>query len=234
MEGLLLVDKPAGWTSFDVVKYVRRMVANMEGVPSKRVKVGHSGTLDPFATGLLIVLIGKKYTRQAETLLKKDKLYSVMMILDMSSTTGDSDGELTQTIEDKDPPRPGEVESALNGFLGESWQTPPIFSAIKVNGVRAYKLARENKPVELEPRRVNIKRIKLLDYDYPRISFEVEVSSGTYIRSLVEDIAKKLDRTAYTKELRRLTNGIYSVEDAVLPERLNEQTIGSRLIKTDE
>lgn len=230
MEGLLLVNKPAGWTSFDVVKYVRRLVANIEGVPPKRIKVGHSGTLDPFATGLLIILVGKKYTRQAQDLLKKDKVYSVVMELDTLSTTGDRDGELTISDNIKEPPKQSKVETVLKNFEGDSWQTPPIFSAIKVNGVRAYKLARENKPVELEARKIHINRIDFLSYTYPEITFKVEVSSGTYIRSLVEDIAKSLERTAYTKELRRLSNGIYSVDSAVTPEMINEQTIGSRLI----
>lgn len=233
MEGLLLVDKPAGWTSFDVVKYVRRLIANIEGVPAKRIKVGHSGTLDPFATGLLIILVGKKYTRQAQDLLKKDKLYSVVMELDTVSTTGDKDGELTISNNIKEPPKQSTVETVMKNFEGDSWQTPPIFSAIKVNGVRAYKLARENKPVELAARKIRINRIDLESYAYPEIAFEVEVSSGTYIRSLVEDIGKCLNRTAYTKQLRRLSNGIYSVEAAVTPELINEQTIGSRLIKTD-
>ena len=230
MEGFLLIDKPKGWTSFDVVKYVRTAIARASGLPVKRVKVGHSGTLDPFATGLLILLIGKPYTVRANVLLKQDKSYTVQMVLDTASTTGDPEGVLT-SLNGLAPPSEATLSQILDSFQGDSQQTPPIYSAIKVGGVRSYKLARDNKPVELEPRRVTIKNLSLLSYSYPIVEFQTEVSSGTYIRSLVEDIGKAMGRTAYTKQLRRTSIGACSIDQAYSTEQINEQTISKYLVK---
>ena len=231
MEGVLLIDKPAGWTSFDVVKYVRRVVSLMEGVPSKRIKVGHSGTLDPFATGLLIILVGKKFTSSASYLLKQNKKYLVTLELGKVSSTGDPEGEITRSIDSAKVLSRMDIEGALKTFKGEIWQKPPIFSAIKVNGVRAYKLARANQDVELENRLVTIKSIELLDYEFPFVKFVAEVSSGTYIRSLVQDLGTKLKCGAYCTELRRIAIGNYSIEHAIKPEQINEQTINAMLLK---
>lgn len=223
MEGLLLVDKPAGWTSFDVVNYVRRIVAKEEGKKPKNCKVGHCGTLDPFATGLLILLIGKNYTRRAEELTKQDKTYEVVAELGRVSSTGDPEGELIQTPDSiVDPERPfntapitPEVEAALQKFTGEISQIPPAFSAIKIGGVRAYKLAREGKEVKMEPRKITIRSTELINYIYPDVAFVTEVSSGTYIRTLVEDIGTELKTGAYTAELRRTRIGDYKIDDAI-------------------
>lgn len=213
MQGILLVDKPAGWTSFDVVNYVRKIVAQAEGKKPKHTKVGHTGTLDPFATGLLVLLIGKDYTRRAAELSKADKTYEVTMRLGQTSTTGDPEGEITATSDRQ--PTLDEVMAALTQFTGVSTQTPPAFSAIKVNGQRAYQLARAGKPVILEPRAITIHRIDLISYTYPDVQFTASVSSGTYIRSLVEDIGKVLGSGAFTAELRRLRVGKYQVADAL-------------------
>lgn len=213
MQGILLVDKQKDWTSFDVVNYVRKIVATEIGKKPKNVKVGHTGTLDPQATGLLVVLVGKEYTKKATELSKVDKTYEVTMRLGETSTTGDSEGEKT-VVESREYTEK-EIESALQIFLGETMQVPPMFSAMKINGQRAYKLARAGKEVQLEARPIHISRIELTDYSHPYIKFTADVSSGTYIRSLVEDIAKKLGTGAYMSDLRRTKVGGFSLENAI-------------------
>ena len=209
-----MVDKPAGWTSFDVVNYVRRIVANAEGKKPKSVKVGHTGTLDPFATGLLVLLIGKDYTRRAGELAKLDKTYEVTIRLGQTSSTGDTEGEITPVSDEK--PTETELKAVLKEFIGDIMQTPPAYSAIKVNGQRAYKLARAGKEVVIEPRQVTINSLEIDDYSYPEVKFTVDVSSGTYIRSLVEDIGHALNTGAYTTALRRIKVGGFSLENNTL------------------
>ncbi|MDB5168724.1 MAG: truB [Candidatus Saccharibacteria bacterium] len=227
MEGLLLVDKPAGWTSFDVVNYVRRIVANYEGKKPKNCKVGHTGTLDPFATGLLVLVVGKNYTRRAGEFSKLDKTYEVIAEIGRASSTGDTEGEKI-VVSTEVPERP-EVLAALDKFTGEISQVPPAFSAIKVDGVRAYKLAREGKEVVLEPRTITIRKTELINYIYPDIAFVTEVSSGTYIRTLVEDIGAELKTGAYTAELRRTAVGEYKVEDAIKIDGLTPEQLQAAL-----
>jgi len=212
-EGILLVDKPVGWTSFDVVAKIRGQIRREyqeQGIkPTKRqLKVGHAGTLDPFATGLLVILLGDA-TKKADEFLKLDKVYEATIRLGQTSTTGDSEGEITN-VSDQVPSRE-EVEAALNKFIGEITQIPPIFSAIKVNGQRAYKLAHAGKEVEIPPRQVTIYSIELLDYTYPDITIRTHVSSGTYIRTLAEDVGVELGVGAYCSTLRRVTIGPYSL-----------------------
>lgn len=219
MQGILLVDKPSGWTSFDVVNYVRKQVAQATGKKPKNTKVGHTGTLDPFATGLLVLLIGKDYTRQAGQLSKADKTYEVTMRLGQISTTGDPEGNITAM--DDHQPAFATVRKTLEAFRGELLQTPPAYSAIKVNGQRAYKLARQGKPVVLEPRTITIHKLELQSYKYPDVHFIVTASSGTYIRTLVEDAGQALGTGAYTTALRRLQVGSYAVSDAILPQSDN-------------
>jgi tRNA pseudouridine55 synthase len=180
MQGILLIDKPTGWTSFDVVNYVRRIVATQAGTKPKNTKVGHTGTLDPAATGLLVLLVGKEYTRKATELAKVDKTYEVTMKLGETSSTGDSEGEI-EAVSDTAPEQKAVLE-AVERFRGQLMQTPPIYSAIKINGQRAYKLAREGKVVEMEPRPVTIYSSELTSYEYPFVKFTCKVSSGTYIR----------------------------------------------------
>jgi len=212
MHGALLVNKPREWTSFDVVNFVRRQVANTEGKKPKNTKVGHTGTLDPLATGLLILLVGKEYTRRATELTKLDKTYEVTMKLGEVSTTGDEEGE--KTVSSDKQPLQIEIETALQQFTGDIMQTPPAFSAMKVNGQRAYKLAREGKTVELEPRPVTIYGNRLTSYDYPYVNFVSDVGSGTYIRSLVEDLGTTLGTGAYMSDLRRTRVGSFDIADA--------------------
>ena len=229
MQGLLLVDKPADWTSFDVVNYVRRVVATVEGKKPKNCKVGHSGTLDPFATGLLILLIGKEYTRRASEFSKLDKTYEMTMHLGQTSTTGDPEGELS-VVSDRQPTRL-EIEAALGQFRGEIQQIPPAFSAIKVNGVRAYKLAREGKEVVIAARPVTIHRLELLDYAYPEVRLVADVSSGTYIRTLVEDLGAILKTGAYTTALRRTSIAANNISAANDVNHFNSDNLQQYLIQ---
>ncbi len=213
MQGILLVDKPKGWTSFDVVNYVRRIVATAEGKKPKNCKVGHTGTLDPLATGLLVLLVGKDYTRRATELSKADKTYEVVMKLGETSTTGDAEGEITPLSDRR--PSDDEIKAALQKFTGDIMQTPPIYSAMKVNGVRAYKLARQGSEVALDARPAKIHAIELTDYGYPYVQFTANVGSGTYIRSLVEDIGAELQTVAYMSDLKRTAVGRFRLVDAV-------------------
>jgi len=214
-EGILLVDKPVGWTSFDVVAKIRGQIRREyqeQGIkPTKRqLKVGHAGTLDPFATGLLVILLGDA-TKKADEFLKLDKVYEATIRLGQTSTTGDPEGEITN-VSDQVPSHE-EVEATLNKFIGEITQIPPIFSAIKVNGQRAYKLAHAGKEVEIPSRQVTIHSIELLDYSYPELKIRTHVSSGTYIRTLAEDVGAELGVGAYCSTLRRVAIGPYSLHE---------------------
>lgn len=228
VNGVLLVDKSQNWTSFDCVNYVRRIVATYVGKKPKHTKVGHTGTLDPLATGLLVLLLGK-YTKRAPELTKLDKTYEVTMKLGITSSTGDDEGEKT-TVSDRQPDE-SEIRAVLQAFTGELMQTPPIYSAIKVNGERAYKLARQGKEVVLEPRSATIYSLELTSYSYPEICFTTRVSSGTYVRSLVEDIGSSLKTGAYMSGLRRTSVGEFVIEDALPVEKLDIETIKHRLIQ---
>lgn len=208
MDDIVLIDKPAGMTSFGVVARVRRVLGERYG---KKIKVGHTGTLDPFATGLMILVTGKM-CKQAMSFTKLDKSYQAEIILGQKSSTGDPEGEIT-TISDKIP-QESEIRSTLEKFTGSIKQKPPIFSAIKINGQRAYKLARDGKEVEIPVRTVNIYQLDLVDYQYPKLTIKASVSSGTYIRSLAVDIGDSLGTGAYCSQLRRLTVDKYSVADA--------------------
>lgn len=212
-EGILLVDKPAGWTSFDVVNKVRSTIeaGRRRGeidYPGKRLKVGHTGTLDPLATGLLVLAVGAA-TKGIQKLTKLDKTYEVTMKLGQTSTTGDEEGD--KTMVSARQPSEEEVNQAVEQFIGDIEQTPPAYSAIKVNGQRAYKLARQGKVVKIEPRQIKIYSITEVEYNYPLVSFEVKVSSGTYIRTLAEDIGKVLKAGAYLTNLRRTSVGDYQL-----------------------
>jgi len=229
MQGILLVNKPKTWTSFDVVNYVRKIVATEEGKKPKNCKVGHTGTLDPLATGLLVLLVGKEYTRRATELTKADKTYEVTMTLGQTSTTGDDEGEKT-AVSDTVPTKEA-VLGALSQFTGKIMQVPPAFSAMKVNGQRAYKLAREGKAVELEARPTTIYSADVTSYDYPIVTFTTRVSSGTYVRSLVEDIGKHLATGAYMSDLRRTTVGKFTIGSALEVESLNAEVLQENLME---
>ncbi len=207
-DGIILIDKPSGMTSFGVVARVRRILTVRNG---KKTKVGHTGTLDPFATGLMILTVGKE-CKNAMNYSKLDKSYRTKIKLGFNSTTGDTEGEIT-SVSNKIPTKE-EIQQVLNDFTGKIEQTPPKFSAIKINGQRAYKLAREGKEVEMPKRQVEIYKIELLGYKYPYIEIEVSVSSGTYIRTLAEDVGTKLKTGAYCEELKRLSIDKWTLSEA--------------------
>lgn len=216
MDKILLIDKPKGWTSFDVVAKIRGKiradyVSKGEKPTKRQLKVGHAGTLDPFATGLLIILLGDA-TKKAGDFLKLDKTYEFTAKLGETSTTGDPEGEITQVEDYK--PRIEEVQQALKRFQGEVTQVPPAYSAIKIDGKRAYKLAREGKKVEMPSRQVTVSRLQMTEYSYPHLKCICDVSSGTYIRTLIEDIGKVLGTGAYCTELRRTQIGTYRIEQS--------------------
>jgi tRNA pseudouridine55 synthase len=224
MNGILLIDKPTGWTSFDAVNKVRRLIQNspLNETNKKRFPVGHTGTLDPTATGLLVLLLGA-YTKRAPALTKMDKTYEVHMRLGQTSTTGDQEGDI-QDSSDRQPSK-SELETAMQLFVGDIMQTPPVYSAIKINGQRAYKLARAGRTIEMSPRPAHVTYIRMSSYTYPEVMFTTHVSSGTYIRSLVEDIGAKLQTGAYMSALRRTTIGQYDIQDALKMEDLSLETI---------
>ncbi|MBR2710654.1 tRNA pseudouridine(55) synthase TruB [Candidatus Saccharibacteria bacterium] len=205
---IILVDKPAGISSFGVVAKVRGFLKAKFG---HKIKVGHTGTLDPFATGLLILLSGKM-TKKSNEFLKLDKVYEATLKLGYTSTTGDPEGEICKynTTEKA----PGDVSLVLDSFIGKITQTPPKFSAIKINGERAYKLARKGQDFDIPSREIEIYSIEILDYNYPELKIRTHVSSGTYIRTLAEDIGEKLGTGAYLTALRRTKIGNYSIENA--------------------
>jgi tRNA pseudouridine55 synthase len=248
-EETLLIDKPAGWTSFDVVAKIRGKIRAeyvSRGIkPTKRqLKVGHAGTLDPFATGLLIVLLGDA-TKKADEFLKLDKTYEFTAKLGEVSSTGDPEGIILEyekwKMENEDKtedighmaydkrealsksvtdtkfgelPTIDDVLSVLEQFTGEITQIPPQYSAIKINGKRAYKLAREGKSFEIPSRKVTVSKLQMTGYNYPYLKCVCDVSSGTYIRTLVEDIGKTLNTGAYCVQLRRTRIGNYQLENA--------------------
>ncbi len=206
---IILIDKPAGISSFGVVAKVRGKLKTEFG---RKVKVGHTGTLDPFATGLLILLSGKM-TKKSNEFLKLDKVYDATLKLGFTSTTGDPEGEITEKNVFLAPSK-NDIKSALSKFTGKIEQTPPKFSAIKINGQRAYKLARQNKDFEIPSRKITIYDIEILDYNYPELKLRVHCSSGTYIRTLAEDIGAALGTGAYLTALRRLKIGNYDITHA--------------------
>jgi tRNA pseudouridine55 synthase len=207
--GIVLIDKPAGLSSFGVVARVRGQLSRQFG---KKIKVGHTGTLDPFATGLMIIVVGE-YCKRAGEFSKLPKTYQATIRLGQTSSTGDPEGQITE-VSDRQPSAQ-ELKEALQKFRGVIQQTPPIYSAIKIDGQRAYKLARAGAQIDMPVRTVTISRLELTDYDYPEAKIVCDVSSGTYIRSLVEDVGNSLKVGAYTLELRRTAVGKNKIEDSV-------------------
>ena len=214
-DGILLIDKPADMTSFGVVARIRRVLTQQAG---KRVKVGHTGTLDPFATGLMILVVGKE-CKNAERYSKLDKVYEATVRLGQTSTTGDTEGDITESS--SAVPSHEALQAVLEGFTGVITQIPPAFSAIKVNGQRAYKLAHRGETVEIPPRQATIHSLELVDYSYPELRIRAHVSSGTYIRTLAEDIGTALGTGAYCVQLRRTSISKWDIADAKTLESMN-------------
>lgn len=206
---VILIDKPAGISSFGVVARVRRYLSQKAG---KKIKVGHTGTLDPFATGLLILLSGKA-TKLSNQFLKLDKWYEATLCLGKTSTTGDPEGVITKLNVDRQPSY-SDIEKILPDFLGNIKQTVPIFSAVKINGKRAYQLARQGQKVEMPTREIEIYELEVLSYHFPELVIRTHVSSGTYIRTLGEDLGQALVVGAYLTALRRTKVGNFDLNNA--------------------
>jgi len=205
MDGIFNIDKPPGWTSHDVVARVRRLAGQK--------RVGHAGTLDPIATGVLPVVLGTA-TRLVEYLADADKAYRATLVLGVTSDTYDREGALTPSASTLMPSR-DDVETALQQFRGEIEQLPPMHSAIKVGGKKLYELARRGIEVERQPRRVIISSLELIEYKPPTLQIFVECSKGTYIRSLAHDLGVALGTGAYLEELVRTRHGPFNLEGAI-------------------
>ncbi len=216
MDGIIIINKEKNYTSNDVVSIVKKITKS---------KVGHTGTLDPNATGVLPLLIGNA-TKISKYLINHDKEYEVVLQLGIRTETADVEGkvieekEVTAEMLNKD-----NIEEKLQQFIGKQEQIPPIYSAIKVNGKKLYEYARRGQEVELKPRQIEIYSIQLLSINEKekQISFKVKCSKGTYIRSLCEDISKKLGTVGYMKELNRLQVGEFYIKDAVTISEMKEK-----------
>lgn len=215
---ILNIFKPAGLSSHDVVNIVRRA--------TREKRVGHGGTLDPFAEGVLIVGVGRQSTKKLEQILKgTDKEYLATLKLGETTSTADPEGEIT-SMADKDKLArltEEEVKRVLPRFIGEIEQTPPAYSALKIKGVPAYKLARRGQAPVLAKRKVEIKKLELIEFRSPFLKINVLASSGTYIRSLAEEIGRALGTGAYLKELVRTRVGEFRIEDSQTLEELEKQ-----------
>lgn len=207
--GILLVDKAKGSTSFRLVSILRRI--------TKVEKIGHSGTLDPFATGLIVMLIGREYTRLSDQFLTADKEYIGTIHLGVETDTYDTEGAVLHTS-DKVPTKE-ELQNVLAQFQGEILQTPPMYSAKKVQGQKLCDLARKGVTIEREAVKVRV-QIELLSYDYPNVEIRVVCSKGTYIRSLAHDIGQALGTGAHLSSLKRTRSGHFHLSNAVTQEQL--------------
>ena len=212
LSGILNVDKPPGMTSHDVVDAVRRLAGQR--------KVGHAGTLDPMATGVLLVCLGKA-TRVAEYLMRGRKRYRATIALGVATDTYDAEGQITSSGGETDFTQ-AEIEAALASFVGSIEQVPPMYSAIKREGQPLYRLARQGKIVERSPRPVQIDSIDLLAWTPPALTIDVACSPGTYIRSLAHDLGQRLGSGAYLSSLVRLASGSFTIEGATSLDRLAE------------
>ena len=215
MDGIIIINKPKGCTSHDIVYKIKKMLNE---------KVGHTGTLDPMAEGVLPILVGKG-TLTSKYLINHDKKYIVELQLGTKTDTADSEGKIIeQQPVNKEMLTVENIKKILQNFIGKQEQIPPIYSAIKINGKKLYEYARKGQKVELKPRQIEIYDIKLIDYsvEEEQIKFEVFCGKGTYIRSLCEDIATKFETAGYMKSLKRIQVGDFKIEDSITIEELND------------
>ena len=224
---MLLIDKPLEWTSFDVVKSLRIFIKKTFNL--KKIKVGHAGTLDPLATGLLILCTGRM-TKQIDEFQGMDKVYVGQMTLGATTPSFDKETEAEQFFPIEQLHTDDLKRASLN-FKGEIEQVPPIYSAIKVEGKRAYKAARKDQDVKMKSRKVTIHEFDLLNFTPPYLDFSVKCSKGTYIRSLVNDFGKSLDNGAYLSGLRRTKIGDYSVNDAITIDDFKQKVLSQLQIE---
>ena len=215
---VLLIDKPFGWTSFDVVNKIRSAIKQTLNI--KKIKVGHAGTLDPLATGLLIICTGK-FTKRIDTFQGLNKTYVGSMFVGATTPSFDKETEINQTFETSNITKQQLLETVIQ-FTGKIEQTPPIYSAVKVDGKRAFEYARKNNEVKLKSREVTIHEFSLLNFALPEIDFMVNCSKGTYIRTLVNDFGIALNNGAYMSSLRRTAIGEHSVNNAYSIDKIIE------------
>ena len=215
-EGILLVDKPSGITSHDIVDRLRRKL--------KMKKIGHAGTLDPLATGLMIMLIGKA-TKVSQFLISLDKAYEGTFKLGVETDSQDSDGEVVETKDLPENLSEEMIGDAMKEFLGDQYQTPPMFSAKKINGVPLYKMARKGKTVEREPRVIRINELSLQGWNSPEGRFFMDCSKGTYVRTVFHDLGQKLDCGGHLTSLRRTKINDFSIEGVPTLEEI--ETMGT-------
>lgn len=227
LEGVLLVDKPQGLTSHDVVYRLRRKLSMK--------KIGHAGTLDPMATGLLIMLIGKA-TRISQYLMSVDKVYEGEATLGVVTDSQDAEGEVMATS-----PVPelteAQVRETMKGFLGDQYQIPPMHSAIKIGGVPLYKMARKGEEVEREPRFIRVSAFNLLTFALPKLTFDLHCTKGTYVRTIAHDLGQKLGCGAHLSALRRTGSGKFTIDQCLTLEAIEAlpvQEIEKRLIPVYE
>jgi tRNA pseudouridine55 synthase len=207
IDGILLVDKEKGITSYDVIRKVKKEYP-------RNTKIGHTGTLDPFATGLLIILIGRPATKLMDKFHKFKKRYIVEAQFGFETNTQDITGKIISKSNDGIIPTKKDIQSTINSkFIGKIYQIPPKYSAKKIKGRKAYELAREGKIFQLEPKEIEIYELKIVDYKYPNIKLEIFCSTGTYIRTIVKDLARILGTYATATELTRTQIGPFSIED---------------------
>ncbi len=212
-EGILLIDKDAGCTSHDVVNKVRRIL--------KIRSVGHAGTLDPLATGLLVILVGRA-TKVSQYLMSLDKVYDGEMKLGVETNSQDSEGEVVSELPVPESVNEAYMREQMASFLGDQYQTPPMFSAKKLNGIPLYKLARQGQEVQREPRFINISKFELLEWDKPAAKFRLACSKGTYVRTVCHDLGKKIGCGAHMTQLRRISSDKFNVENAITVEKLSQ------------
>ncbi len=208
---IILIDKPIEWTSFDVVKYIRKSIQTRLKV--KKIKVGHAGTLDPLATGLLIVCIGKE-TKNISKYQDLSKKYTGIIKLGETTPSYDRETEIDRTYNYNHIDE-NKVLKISKTFIGKQKQFPPIYSALKKDGKRMYKYAREKIEIEIKPRDIEIYDFKILNFSTPYIEFVVECSKGTYIRSIANDYGQKLNSGSHLHELKRISIGDFSISDAL-------------------
>ena len=211
IQGILPINKPAGITSFDIVRTLRKLL-NIK-------KIGHAGTLDPLATGVMVMLIGRPYTKLSDNLLNQDKEYVAIVKLGIETDSYDADGTITATSEYV--PSHEEVEEALMQFQGSIEQIPPMFSAKKVDGKKLYQLARQGQTIERKPVTVQV-ATKLIEYAYPLLTLRVTCSKGTYLRSIAHDIGKILQCGGHVQSLERTRSGKYLIENCLTWKNLHD------------
>jgi len=225
LSGVLVIDKPRGPTSMSMVNLVRRRASESR---ENRVRTGHAGTLDPLATGVLVLGLGKMTKRLGELTLT-NKRYTT--VIDLSATTAGHDDESPrEEVQVSNPPDRQTINKTLETFHGTILQRPPIFSAVKVDGHRAYAIARKGKEVVIKPREVEVFDISLLEYSWPILTIEIACAKGFYVRSLARDLGEKLGTGGYCKEIRRTEVGPFTLEHAHVLENLPEEITQEILI----